>query len=91
MPPDPAPPPDAGRRPETPAGIPEPPKKTREINWTAVGSLAAVAAALIAFLAYVSRPAPQRQIPPRPGDRDKPWEARQHRLAAADPGRSLRA
>jgi hypothetical protein len=38
MPPDPAPRPDA--------------KKTREINWTKVGSLAAVAAALIAFLAY---------------------------------------
>jgi hypothetical protein len=50
MPPDYAPPPDAGSRPGVPAGIPEPPK--REINWTAVGSLAAVAAALIAFLAW---------------------------------------
>jgi len=52
MPPDPAPRPDAGRHLGVPAGIPEPPKKTREINWTAVGSVAAVVAALIAFLAY---------------------------------------
>jgi hypothetical protein len=52
MPPDPASRPDAGSRSGVPAGIPEPPKKTREINWTAVGSVAAVAAALIAFLAY---------------------------------------
>jgi hypothetical protein len=47
-----APPPDGGSRPGSPAGTPEPPKKTREVNWAAVGSLAAVAAALIAFLAY---------------------------------------
>lgn len=48
MPLNPSPGPGGGSGP----GIPEPPKKTREINWTAVGSLAAVAAALIAFLAY---------------------------------------
>lgn len=70
MPPDPAPPPDAGSRPETPAGIPEPPKKTREINWTAVGSLAAVVAALVAFLAYAlpsSGPTPDpTPSPPSP-------------------------
>jgi hypothetical protein len=52
MPPDPAHRPDTGSRSGVPAGIPEPPEKPREINWTAVGSLAAVAAALIAFLAY---------------------------------------
>ena len=67
MPPDAAPPPGAGNHPGVPAGTPEPPEKTREINWTAVGSLAAVAAAVIAFLAYAlpagSTPDP---TPPRP-------------------------